>query len=800
MSERKISCVHCLTPILEKEALWYEINGDREPYCCQGCFAIRKAIKEANLEEFYIKRRDWVPGQPEFKKVEPQLFESCIREINRDEKELKIGISGIRCAACIWLLERFLRKKRGIRGISINFATHRATIRYNPQEITLEEILESITILGYLPLPGITSDLERILESEAKDLLIRFGTASFFSMQLMLYTVSLYAGYFQGIEASLRKLFEYLAWGLSTPVMFYSAQPFWKNFFKSMLSRHLSMDVLVIMGSFSAYTYSVVAIFMGKEVYFDTSAMIITFILLGRYLEKKMQLKASSVLRILLSYQPKYATKITSSGEILSLVESLKSGDLVVIKPGEKIPVDGTIVEGISEVDESLLTGEPMPVTRREGDKVYAGCMNINGKIIIKVQDVKETLLSKIVQTVLKALEEKPRLQGIADRVIRVFVPLVVLIACITFIYGYIQENLTEGLLRAVSVLVIACPCALGLALPLAFLIATQKAYQLGLLIRDGTLIERVNSINIIAFDKTGTLTKGEPQVKEYHIYEEPVNIVLQIALSLESCSTHPLAKAFLKLGNREEVYKVTDFKNYPGRGIEGVIDGGRYYLGNREFIEERIGKLNPQVKQMCSFYVQAGYTVVMLSDEKRVLGLFVLDDTLREEAKEVIEELKRKRLKTWILSGDEEEVVKRVARELKIDYSVSKATPIEKAEIIKEWQNRGKRIMMIGDGINDAPALAVSTASLALASGVELAMESAQGVFMKKDLRILPEFLSLAKRTLKIAKENLLWAFSYNIIAIPLAVTGKIHPVISALLMATSSILVVINSLRLAR
>ncbi|MCS7149610.1 MAG: heavy metal translocating P-type ATPase [Caldimicrobium sp.] len=800
MSEPFLSCVHCLAPLKKEEVLWYEIGGKLEPFCCAGCYAIRLAIREADLEAFYERRKGWIPGQPEFKEVEETLFEDSVKRLSEEEAELKLGISGLRCAACVWLIEKFLRKKKGIKRVNINFATHRATISFNPQEISLKEILSAITSLGYLPLPGLTSDPEKVLEAEAKDLLIRFGTAGFFSMQLMLYTVSLYAGYFQGIDPELRRFFEFLAWGLSTPVMFYSAQPFWKNFFMSLRLRELSMDVLIILGSFSAYLYSVGAIFLEKEVYFDTSAMIITFILLGRYLEKKMRFKASSLLRLLLSYQPRYATKVSETGEVLVLLETLKEGDLVVVRPGEKIPVDGVVVEGCSEVQESLFTGEPMPVYKDREDYVYAGSLNINGRLIIKVKAVKETLLSKILHAVTTALEEKPRLQTLADRVIKVFVPGILIIALVTFLYWNFHVETKVALLRAVSVLVIACPCALGLALPLVYLIATQRSYELGILIKDSTLFERVPYLNKIAFDKTGTLTKGEPRIVEVKTYSVEEDSALKVACGLESGSSHPIAKAFLKAVKGPSVPKLTQFRNYPGRGIEGYVEGKIYYLGNQKFMDEKNLEMPDQALKDLQEATEKGFTPVFLGDEKKVLALFIVDDTIREEAREVVRSLKDFDMEIWLLSGDEERSVKRVANFLHIDYFISKATPMEKAELIKKWQEKEEKVLMIGDGINDAPALAVSYASLALSSGVELAMESAQGVFIKKDLRSLPRFLMLSRKALKIAKENLFWAFSYNSIAIPLAVMGKIHPVISAILMALSSLFVVANSLRLTK
>jgi len=829
--ELKESCAHCLGEIRDTEAIYDEIDGRKLVFCCTGCNAIYRIIHDAGLEQFYEKRLGWRPGRPEITVVNPEDFTDYIRKLSDKEAELEFLVSGIRCASCIWLIEHLLKKIDGIIDIRINYATHRARLRWMPEKVSLDEILKRVSSLGYTPRPALSIEAEEEMKREKRDLLIRLGTASFFTMQLMIYTVALYAGYFQGIEENLRRLFQWIAWALATPVMFYSGYPFIRNAIRGFKNRTLTMDVLIFLGSFSAYAYSIAIIFLTTtpifpftplpvktEVYFDTSAMIITLILLGRFIEAGAKLKASSSLQALLSLQPQKARLLKDGEEVLVSVKELKEGDLIVVKPGEKIPVDGMVIEGSSEVDEKMLTGESMPVLKAPGKEVFSGTMNINGRLIIKTRSVKDTLLGKITRAVLDAQTKRPEIQTIADRVVGFFVPGIVFLSLLTFLYWHLNKDTTTALMNAVSVLVIACPCALGLATPLAILICSSSLYSTGIILKDGTLIEKVARAKIVCFDKTGTLTEGRPALIEIIPYDGSREKLHMIAASLEGASEHSLAKAITDKAPKGSRTVVRDFQSFPGMGVKGLVGDSEVIIGNLRFLESSGIEIKKVHKKDHDKYAEKGYTVVGMAIDKSFKAWFVIADRLAPSALEAIKELKKMNKEIVLLTGDQRKVAEEVAHKLGIEKVYAEVLPLEKAEIIKRLkaftgyrrQATGHRVfpnilkpvacslLMVGDGINDAPALATSDAGIATGGAADIAAECAGAVFMKKDLNLLIKLFKVSEKTLSIIKQNLFWAFSYNIIAIPLAVSGRIHPVISAILMAMSSLLVVGNSLRL--
>lgn len=808
-------CEHCLSEVNPETAIIDWIGDQEHVFCCTGCDAIYRLIHEQGLDEFYSKRIGWWPGRPEIKEFKAEEFDDYIRELSPDERELEFIVLGIRCASCIWLIEHLLKKMQGMIDIRVNYATHRARLRWRPEQIGLGEILQKIASLGYIPKPYIETELTKELIREKRDLLVRFGTASFFSMQLMLYTIALYAGYFQGIDESLRRLFHVIAWVLATPVMFYCGYPFIRNAINGFKNRTFNMDVLIFLGSFSAYAYSVAIVILisflkiplNTEVYFDTSSMIITLILLGRFIEQGARIKATSSLQALLSLQPRQARILRDSEEELIPLNKLSKGDLIVVRPGERIPVDGIIIEGGSEIDEQMLTGESMPVYRDVGSQVFAGTLNLNGRLIVKVESIKETVLSRITQAVLDTQAKRARIQGIADRVVGIFVPAIITISLFTFLYWYVRENTGIALMNSVSVLVIACPCALGLATPLAILIGSTNLYLKGIIIKDGNIIEDLAKADTILFDKTGTLTEGRPSLIDIIAYEDSKERLHIIAASLEQASEHIVSKAITNNIKRDLLLPLKEFKAIPGLGIKGNVEcpqgdikGKEIIIGNLRFINNEGILLNERQISDYREYSKRGYTLVGISVERRLKAWFVIADRLSPEAKEVIERLKVMQMKIIMLTGDQRTVAEEISKELGVEEFYSEVLPIEKAEIIRNLKDSGKKVIMVGDGINDAPALSEAHAGIATGGAADITAESAGAVMMRKDLRLVIELLHQSKKILSIIKQNLFWAFSYNIIAIPLAVSGKIHPIISAISMAVSSLIVLGNSLRLRR
>jgi Cu2+-exporting ATPase len=786
-----------MLPVRESAAIIEEEDGRSVVFCCEGCRGVYHLLRDSGFESFYERRSGWQPGPPTQSPLDMAAFSENVTE-SGGQMELDLRISGIRCASCIWLLENFLKKKTGVTSARVNYATHRAHICWSPSRgVDLEKVLGAIQSIGYTPRPLASSAYEADVRRQRRDLLLRFGTAAFFSMQLMLYTVALYAGYFQGIEKNLRITFQCIAWALTTPVVFYSGYPFMRNSIRSVRHRALNMDTLVFLGSFSAYAYSVVAIFTGGEVFFDTSAMIITLILLGRYIETGAKWKAGETISELMVLQPREAR--LSDGRVMP-VSGVAVGDVLSIIPGEKVPLDGLVLEGSSEVDESMLTGESKPSFKSPGSEIFAGTMNLNGRLLARVSRVgKNTVLSQIIKVVEEAQGRRAPIQALADRVVGWFVPAVLAIAAGAFAFWMARTgDIPASLMNAVSVLVIACPCALGLATPLAVLVSFSSASRKGILFKGGDTFEMASRADLVVFDKTGTLTKGTPALTDVIEAAGGASLLLYAA-SLEAGSEHPMARVITS-AYEGAVLPVEDFRAVPGKGVEGKIRGMPSLLGSREFIRERGIEVPGPMLEDFERLTAEGKTVVVLAVGGRVVGILAAVDALREEAAPVVGVLRGKGIRSMMVTGDNEGVARYLAAKTGIADVTAQVSPTGKADIVRGLKGKGYTVMMVGDGINDAPALVEAHVGVAMGKATDIALESAEIVLMKNDLSSVIDLLVIARRSISIIRQNLLWAFSYNIVAIPLAVSGFLHPIFSALLMASSSLMVVGNSLRLRK
>jgi len=808
-AEKTVACSHCLLEINKNQAIVEVVDGEECYFCCPGCSSVYKILQDEGFSKFYSKRDDnWEPGAVVQSNVSEELFIDAVLETETGY-EVNIALSGIRCAACIWLIETYLSKANGIESVRVNYATHKAKISWKKGVITLREIIDRISSIGYCPLPISESGTATIYEKEKKDYFFRFSIGAFFSMQLMIYTVALYAGYFQGIDTGLRTMFQYAAWLLCTPVMFFSGMPFIKSSLAAIKRGHTTMDTLIFMGSFTAYIYSIFALFLNQEVYFDTASMIITLILLGRYIEAGAKAKTSNAVSKLLTYQPtqvrylnNFDASAYTSGEINSEtvpVKQIKAGDYLEVLPGDSIPADGIVVYGNSEVNESMLTGEPLPQVKGENAKVFAGTNNVNGKIVIQVEHTgATTTLSRIVQAVEDAQAAKAPIQNVADKVVGWFVPTIITIGFCTFIgwYYYSGEILTSTM-NAVSVLVIACPCALGLATPLAILIATSKITKLGAVAKAGDIIEILSKANTILFDKTGTITKGELKVEEI-VSKTDEKTLLCYTASLERHSSHLIAKAITET-YLDDFLAVDDFKEHPGKGLSGSVNGSYILAGTMSYLKES-GISVPEEEIM--EHIQRGLTVACVAIDNKFAGFMTLSDSIRDDASTMLKILSKRKVKTVILTGDNEQAAAKLVEKLNIpDLTyIANVTPFEKADVVKSFQTDGKVCAMVGDGINDAPALTTADVGIAIGHGTDIAIESSDIVLMRDELQLVSTVFDTSLKTINVIKQNLFWAFSYNIIMVPLAVTGTIHPVFSAGFMSISSLAVVFNSLRISR
>lgn len=801
VNEKTNKCAHCETPV-GKNSIFEESSGNY--FCCEGCRSVYYLINKEGFSSFYSKRSDWQTGPVERTEADPEYFEGYLKIGENGLQELVFLISGIRCAACIWLIETSLAKDPRIRSIRVNYANHKAKIIFDPNDIGLNEVLEKVTRLGYCPLP--ISSAETKADKERRDYFYRFTAAAFFSMQLMIYSAALYAGYFQGMDKDMKFLIQIVSWMLATPVILYSAFPFFTKTVSAMKSKHFTMDTLVALGAGSAYLYSVAAIFTGHETYFDTSSMIITLILLGRFIEAGAKQRGGDAVSKLLSLKPlkvKLLKDKNSDEAVIIPIDGLKAGDYFICSQGEAFAADGKIIRGSCEINESMLTGEPLPVEKYAGDKIFAGTKIVGGYAVVMAENVGEsTFLSKIAVSVEDAQSSKAPIQNMADIFIGKFVPAVLLIALGTFAGWFFIGNLSlsESLMRAVSVLVIACPCAMGLATPLAIIASMGKLSEKGIVFKNGEAVERFASANDFYFDKTGTITEGRMTVAEFISFgltDMDKNMISSVCFYSE----HPVSKAIAELN--QKLVSICNFKEIPGKGIEAEVEGVEIFIGSLSFIMEKAGNkvLTPQVEKNGEKFASEGFTVTYATTKSDLLGIFGISDTIRLESKEIIEKLIKNGNRVTVLTGDNLGSAKTALARggiegVKIYAGVS---PFDKAKIIKSAKNPEKTAM-IGDGINDAIALTSAGIGIAMRNGTDISMESADAVMLRSDLNLIPESLKICKKTLGIIKENLFWAFSYNIVAIPLAVSGLIHPVMSAAFMSISSLIVVGNSSRIKR
>ncbi len=801
-------CDHCMLDFPEREAVHDVVDGREMVFCCHGCQGIYRLIHGEGLDDFYDKRsRDgaWFPGPSEQRSIDASAFGDNVRK-SGDDLECDLVIDGIRCASCVWLNEKFLMRTPGVTDASVNYATHRARIRWDPRKIELRDILQRVLSIGYVPKPFSISEQEERRKREQRGLLIRFGTAAFFSMQLMVFSAALYAGYFEGMGEEFKTLFHLITLGLATPVVFYSGWPFFRASLRGLRQLHFNMDVLVATGSTAAYVYSIYQITQGGEVFFDTAAMIITFILLGRYLETGARGRASEAIGRLMGLSPREArvlggTEPQSAERSMIPIDDVEVGALVEVLPGEKMPLDGVVRSGRSEADESMLTGESRPVPKEPGSEVYGGTMNLYGAFVFEVTRVGEdTALAAIVRAVEDAQSRRAPVQAVADRVVGWFVPAVIVLALATLGFWLLRGIApSEAVMNAVSVLVIACPCALGLATPLAILVGTTHGASNGILIKGGDIIEKSKDIGLAVLDKTGTITRGRPVLSAYAGAGVSDDRALALAASLERYSEHSLAKAIVEAARNIELHKAGEFLAEPGRGVRGMIEGSLALVGSAEFLASEGIELDAggRVQELAGRGEAEGSTVVYLAHEGRLRGVFVIADEVRPEAPEVVAELRKMGLKVAMVTGDNHTTASAVAEKLGIDEVMARKSPVDKADVVRDVQDRGIPVVMVGDGINDAPALVEADVGVAMGRATDAALESAGMVLMREDLGLLPRALRLSRKTFTIIRQNIFWAFFYNSVTIPLAMMGVLHPIVAAIAMAASSLSVVGNSLR---
>ena len=752
----------------------------------------------------------------------------------KDNKKLELKIDGISCQACVAKIERKLSRTDGVEKALVNISNNMADIEYDEKEIKASEIMKIIEKLGYTPKRREDlKDKEEALRAEKKlkSELTKSKIAIVLSLILMYISMSHMFGLpVPHIIYPVDHIFNYVAiqFIIAVTVMIIGKR-FYKVGFRQLFMLSPNMDSLVAVGTSSAFIYSLYIsykifadnnIHLMHSLYYESAAMIIAFVMLGKYLETLSKGKASAAIKKLVNFQAKKAN-IIRNGEIVEIdINEVSKGDIVFIKPGEKIPVDGTIIEGHSTIDEAMITGESIPVEKLENDKVYSGSINKDGALKVVVNATEgETLISKIAKLVEDAQMTKAPIARLADKVSLIFVPTVIFIAIFAallwwFLIKYnvvsVSQNHFEFVLTIfISILIIACPCSLGLATPTAIMVGTGKGAELGILIKSGEALEKLNEIDTIVFDKTGTLTEGTPKVIDIVSIGNALSKdeILKIAASMEVNSEHPLGKAVYDEAKEKnvELYEVKKFLSISGRGVIGEIEEKKYLLGNKKLLLDN-GISNLHEEEIHRYELE-GKTTILLADEEKLIAFITLADVVRNESIKLIEKLKKENIKTYMLTGDNERTAKVIAKKLGIDDVIAEVSPEDKYKKVKDLQEQGRKVVMVGDGVNDSPALAQADVGMAIGSGTDIAIESADIVLMSKDIETILTAIRLSKATIKNIKENLFWAFFYNSCGIPIAggllylFTGHLlNPMIAGLAMGLSSVSVVTNALRLKR
>lgn len=740
-------------------------------------------------------------------KVSIDAITNKIKNVGYDVlmEKTELDIFGMTCAACSTRIEKVLNKQEGVKFATVNLTTETASVEFNPGLVDTKAIIDKIKNVGYDAKPKAEAEEKQThKEKQMKDMKTKLIISSVLSAPLLV-TMLVHLFNMHIPDIFMNPWFQF---ALATPVQFIIGWQFYVGAYKNLRSGGANMDVLVALGTSAAYFYSLYEAFktIGNpgymaHLYFETSAILITLILFGKFLEARAKSQTTNALSSLLNLQAKEARVIKNGEEVMIPVEEVAVGDRLVIKPGEKIPVDGMIVKGRTSVDESMITGESIPIEKGVDATIIGSTINKNGSIEMRATKVgKDTALASIVKVVEDAQGSKAPIQRLADIISGYFVPIVVVIAILTFTVWimFVQPGQFEpALVASIAVLVIACPCALGLATPTSIMVGTGKAAENGILFKGGEHLERTHALNAIVLDKTGTITKGKPEVTNFTGDEE----TLQLLASAEKGSEHPLAEAIVVYATEQDIdlVEVDDFTAIPGHGIEVVISDKRILVGNRKLMQDHQIDISGAEQELIDYEVD-GKTAMLIAIDEKYRGIIAVADTIKETAPQAIRELRNLGLEVIMLTGDNERTAQAIAKQVGIDQVIAQVLPEEKADKVKEIQLQGKKVAMVGDGVNDAPALATADIGIAIGTGTEVAIEAADVTILGGELLLIPKAIKISQATIKNIRQNLFWAFGYNTAGIPIAALGLLAPWVAGAAMALSSVSVVSNSLRLKR
>jgi Cu+-exporting ATPase len=768
---------------------------------------VRQASVNLALEQATVEYDDQA--------VKPETITTTIKRLGYDiiddqnTETVKLNVKGMTCAACSARVEKKLNQLPGVEKAGVNLATEIATVEYDGSQVKVADLLKAVEALGYQAVRAeeISRDREKeAREKETRRLRREFIISAVVSSPLML---AMFLSMF-GIDVPFLHN-AYFQLIIATPIQFIIGSRFYKNAYFALRAKSPNMDVLIAMGTSAAFFFSIYNGFfapakpgMMQDLYFEASVVIITLILLGKYLEAVAKGKTSEAIKKLMGLQAKTARVIRNGEEVDIPIAEVEPGAAIVVRPGEKVPVDGKIIEGNSALDESMLTGESLPVEKKAGDLVVGATINKYGTFKFEATKVgKDTVLAQIIKMVEEAQGSKAPIQKIADQVSGVFVPVVIGIALLTFVLWYlVAGDLTSAIVSAVSVLVIACPCALGLATPTAIMVGTGKGAENGILIKGGEYLEMAYKLNTVVLDKTGTITKGEPEVTDsLTLGELAPDQILRWAAIAEKRSEHPLGVAIYEKGKKEygQLPDADEFTAIPGRGVMAMVEGKAIYLGTRKLMLDQeidLGMTETTIAEL----EDAGKTAMLMAIDQKVEAIIAVADTVKENSGAAIAELQQMGVEVYMITGDNRRTAAAIAKQVGITNVLAEVLPEHKAEEVEKLKKQGKIVAMVGDGINDAPALATADIGMAIGTGTDVAMEAADITLMRGDLKTIPAAIRLSRQTMRKIKQNLFWAFIYNTVGIPFAAFGLLNPMIAGAAMAFSSVSVVTNSLGLKR
>lgn len=792
-------CYHCGLPVPAGSRFQAQVLGESRELCCPGCQAVTEAIVAGGLEHYYQHRSasatnphslpqalpdelalyDRNDVQQPFVKHQGELSETCLL------------IEGISCAACGWLIEKHLRELPGIAEARLNLSNHRLHLRWADSQIALSQLLKELRKIGYAGHPWQADAAAAQLQRENRRAMRELGVAGMLWMQVMMASMATWPEFNVDLSAELDQILRWVSLFLTTPIVFYCCGQFFRGALRDLRTRHLTMDVSVSLAIGGAYGAGIWSTVSGSgELYFDAVGMFALFLLAGRYLERRARERTAAATAQLVKLLPASCLRLDDQGQSQRiLLSELRLGDQILVPPGTLLPADGRILQGQSSIDEALLTGEYLPQARGVGDAVTAGTLNVEGPLTVEVQALGDaTRLSAIVRLLERAQSDKPRLAVLADQVAQWFLLIVLLAAAAVGLIWW-QLDASRAFWIVLALLVATCPCALALATPTALTAATGSLHQLGLLLTRGHVLEGLNQIDTLVVDKTGTLTEGRLSLSSIQpLRELHSDACLALAAALENRSEHPIARAF---GQASQAAELVD--NHPGLGLQGRVGERLLRIGQADFVCALSGQPTPAITGEHGQWL-------LLGDEQGPLAWFVLDDRVRDDAAQLIEAAKARHWQIMLLSGDSSPMVAEVARQLGIADARGGLTPAAKLAVLQQLHSQGRRVLMLGDGVNDVPVLAAADISVAMGSATDLAKTSADAVLLSNRLGSLVQALTMAQRTRRIIIENLAWASLYNGLVLPFAALGWITPIWAALGMSLSSLLVVLNALRLTR